>query len=494
LLIGFWFQRPSAAAAAKKAFIVTRLGDLGFLVGILLVYLNTGSLSFSGAEEKMATLGAGLVTAIAALLFCGAIGKSAQFPLHVWLPDAMEGPTPVSALIHAATMVAAGVYMVARLFPIFSQSKDAMLLVAAIGGFTALLAATLGLVAFDIKRVMAYSTISQLGYMMLGLGAGGLAVGIFHLFNHGFFKALLFLTAGSCHHSTHTFDMRYMGGLRRYMPITYWTIVIASLSLAGIFPLSGFWSKDEVLAQVFHHKETGFVILFWMAILAAFMTAFYSFRMIFMTFHGEYRGGAAAEAAAASGHNAGHGSAHGQASHDAHGHDHHLHESPPVMTVPLMILAVLSICSGYILQSNHFFANFMGEHPEEMNMTVAMLSTVVALAGIVFAYIVYQAKWISAQSIGRAFGPIYHFVYNKYMMDVLYENIIAAGLLVWIGKVLDLFDMRVVDGIVDGVGKTIRGTGGYLRRVETGQLQTYALAIFAGVVIIIGYLALGPKG
>ncbi|MCL4534544.1 MAG: NADH-quinone oxidoreductase subunit L [Bacteroidetes bacterium] len=480
LLIGFWFTRPAAAAAAKKAFIVTRLGDLGFLVGILLVFLNTGSLSFAGAEAKMATLGAGTVTAIAVLLFCGAIGKSAQFPLHVWLPDAMEGPTPVSALIHAATMVAAGVYMVARLFPIFEQSKDAMLVVAVIGGFTALLASVIGLVVYDIKRVMAYSTIAQLGYAMLGLGAGGLGVGIFHLFNHGFFKALLFLTAGSAHHSTHTFDMRFMGGLRKYMPITYTTIVIAALSLSGIFPLSGFWSKDEILAQTFHQPGAPYQVLFWVAVVVAFMTAFYSFRMIFMTFHGEYKGGAEAEA--------GHAPVHGE------GHGPHLHESPLVMTGPLMILAVMSVVSGFTLQNNGFFARFMGEHPEPMDMFVAGLSTVVALLGIFGAWAVYEAKWVSAESIGRAFGPLYNFVFNKYYMDVLYENIISAGVIVGVGKLLDLFDMRVVDGIVDGVGQSIRGASGYLRRTETGQLQTYALAIFAGAVIIVAYLALVPKG
>ncbi len=476
LLIGFWFQRPAAAAAAKKAFIVTRLGDLGFLVGILLVFINTGSLSFSGAEEKIATLGAGTVTAMAVLLFCGAIGKSAQFPLHVWLPDAMEGPTPVSALIHAATMVAAGVYMVARLFPIFEHSSQAMLTVAAIGGFTALLASGLGLVAYDIKRVMAYSTIAQLGFAMLGLGAGSVVAGIFHLFNHGFFKALLFLTAGSAHHASHTFDMRFMGGLRRYMPITYATIWIAALSLSGIWPLSGFWSKDEILATAQHNSATAYQILFWLGIVVAFMTAFYSFRMIIMTFHGEYKGGAAAEAGEP----------------EAHAH-HHLHESPLVMTGPLMILAVLSVTTGYFLQANGFFATFMGEHPEPMNMFVAGLSSVVALAGIAAAFAVYQFKWISNESLGRAFGPLYHFVFNKYYLDVLYENIISAFVLVGIGKLLNLFDTGIVDGAVDGVGRSIRGAGGYLRRVETGQLQTYGLAIFAGAVLIIGFLALMPK-
>jgi len=492
LLIGFWFQRPSAAAAAKKAFVVTRLGDLGFLVGILMVYYNTHSLSFDGAREKIIEMlnhgtSPTIITIMAVLLFCGAVGKSAQFPLHVWLPDAMEGPTPVSALIHAATMVAAGVYMVARLYPtvfnpLHQETTQALLVVGVIGGFTALLASTMGLVAYDIKRVMAYSTIAQLGFAMLGLASGGVAVGIFHLFNHGFFKTLLFLTAGSCHHATHTFDMRFMGGLRKYMPVTYLTIVVASLSLSGIFPLSGFWSKDEILATAMHQHHIIYQVLFWTGIVVAFMTAFYSFRMIFMTFHGEYRGGAEAEA----GHT------------DAVDHGHHLHESPPLITVPLLILMVFSIFSGYVFLNGKTYGlenymHFMGGHEGPVDMFVAILSTVVALAGIAGAWAVYQAKMVTAESIGRFFGPLYSLVYNKYYLDFLYEKVICAWILVGIGNLLNLFDSAIVDGIVDGVGKSIRGAGGIVRRVETGQLQAYALAIFAGVVVLLGYLALMPK-
>ena len=295
LLIGFWFHRPSAANAAKKAFIVTRLGDFGFLAGILILFANTGT--FDIAElHRLAIAGtlAGTTLTWAAIgIFAGAVGKSAQFPLHVWLPDAMEGPTPVSALIHAATMVAAGVFLVARMFPLFVHSTQALTTVAIIGGFTAIFAATMGLVMNDIKRVLAYSTISQLGYMMLGLGGTGRrgAVGMFHLFTHAFFKALLFMGSGSVNHATGTFDMRLMGGLRKAMPWTYATFLIGSLSLAGIWPLAGFWSKDEILVTALENQP----VLFWLAIITVFMTAFYMFRAIFMTFHGEYRGGRQSE-------------------------------------------------------------------------------------------------------------------------------------------------------------------------------------------------------
>ncbi|MDO9580997.1 MAG: NADH-quinone oxidoreductase subunit L, partial [Bacteroidales bacterium] len=289
LLIGFWFHKKSAANAAKKAFIVTRLGDFGFLAAILLLYFNTGTFDIVQLHSLAiaGTLGGTVLTWAAIGIFAGAAGKSAQFPLHVWLPDAMEGPTPVSALIHAATMVAAGVFLVARTFPLFAHSMEAMTTVAVVGGFTAIFAATMGLVMTDIKRVLAYSTISQLGYMMLGLGTGGVVIGIFHLFNHAFFKALLFLGAGSVNHATGTFDMRQMGGLRRFMPWTYATFLIASISIAGIWPLSGFWSKDEILASSLQAQP----ILFYLAMITVFMTAFYMFRVVFMTFGGEYRGG-----------------------------------------------------------------------------------------------------------------------------------------------------------------------------------------------------------
>src|SRR5436190_389253 len=329
LLIGFWFNRPAAAAAAKKAFLVTRLGDLGFLAAILLIYAKAGTFNIPAIQEAAVAgaLSASVLTWFALGVFAGAAGKSAQFPLHVWLPDAMEGPTPVSALIHAATMVAAGVYLVARLFPVFSVSHDALLVVGAIGGITALSAALIALVMTDIKRVLAYSTISQLGYMMLALGVGGYTVAIFHLFTHAFFKALLFLGSGSVNHATNTFDMRKMGGLAKLMPITTATFLIGTLSLAGFFPLAGFWSKDEILSVAYDERTW----LFMVALVTAGLTAFYMFRAVFMTFGGEYRGGEPAEA---------HGESHDESAHGPH-------ESPFNMALPLLILAVPAVFAGF---------------------------------------------------------------------------------------------------------------------------------------------------
>ena len=322
LLIGFWFHRPAARNAATKAFVVTRLGDFGFLAAILVLFYNTGTFDIAELHSLAITgaLAGTTLTWAAIGIFSGAVGKSAQFPLHVWLPDAMEGPTPVSALIHAATMVAAGIFLVARTFPLFEHSIEALTTVAIIGGFTALFAATMGLVMTDIKRVLAYSTISQLGYMMLGLGAGGIAIGIFHLFNHAFFKALLFLGAGSVNHATGTFDLRLMGGLRKVMPWTYATFLIASLSIAGIWPLAGFWSKDEILASSLANQP----ILFYLAMLTVFMTAFYMFRVVFLTFGGEYRGGG------------------------SEAHSGKPHESPSVMVIPMAILAILAVVYGWL--------------------------------------------------------------------------------------------------------------------------------------------------
>jgi NADH-quinone oxidoreductase subunit L len=473
LLIGFWFHKPSAADAAKKAFIVTRLGDFGFLAGILLLYLNTGTFDIHELHE-MAIAGAlaGTVLTWAAIgIFAGAVGKSAQFPLHVWLPDAMEGPTPVSALIHAATMVAAGVFLVARMFPLFEHSTEALTTVAIIGGITAIFAASMGLVMNDIKRVLAYSTISQLGYMMLGLGAGGVAIGIFHLFNHAFFKALLFLCSGSVNHATGTFDMRLMGGLRKYMPWTYATFVIASLSIAGIWPLSGFWSKDEIVISAFESQP----VLFYLAMITVFMTAFYMFRAVFMTFGGEYRGGDP----------------------NAHGHEGHHgqpHESPPVMTIPLVILAVLSIFSGLWNVTGHFSA-FMGHghahgfleglfHP--FTQTLPWVSLILAGLGILLAYAMYSKSWISAEKIGGMFKPLYTLFYRKYWFDELYENLIVRNaLLKGLFAGFEQFDNRVVDGAVNGVADGAIASGRAIRHAQTGQLQLYGLFIGIGILAII---------
>ena len=322
LLIGFWFQRPAAAAAAKKAFIVTRIGDFGFLLAILFLFFHNAdylnqNLNFLEIADVNAGAAAGVLTGGAATflaigIFAGAVGKSGQFPLHVWLPDAMEGPTPVSALIHAATMVAAGVFLVARFFPVFEASSDAMSTVAIVGAFTAIFAATMGLVMNDIKRVLAYSTVSQLGYMMAALGIGAYEAAIFHLFNHAYFKALLFLGAGNVNHATGTFDMRYMGGLRKAMPLTYIAMLVGGVSLVGIFPLAGFWSKDEILGHAFDGAGSIDTAVFWLLISAVFLTAIYTTRMIHMTFHGEFRGGIDRELAGQAG------SAPAPASHGVH--------------------------------------------------------------------------------------------------------------------------------------------------------------------------------
>jgi len=466
LLIGFWFHRPAAANAAKKAFIVTRLGDFGFLAAILLLFFNTGT--FDIAElHSLAIAGAlaGTTLTWAAIgIFAGAVGKSAQFPLHTWLPDAMEGPTPVSALIHAATMVAAGVFLVARCYPLFSHSVEALTTVAIIGGFTAIFAATMGLVMTDIKRVLAYSTISQLGYMMLGLGAGGIAIGIFHLFNHAFFKALLFLGAGSVNHATGTFDIREMGGLRKFMPWTYATFVIASLSIAGIWPLSGFWSKDEILASSLINQP----ILFYLAMITVFMTAFYMFRVVFLTFGGEYRGGS-----------------------EAHGKPH---ESPSVMVMPMVVLAILAVVSGF-WNVTGAFGQFLG-HGETHSFVegffgilthpLPWLSLILAGLGILLAYAMYSAKWLSAERIGNLFKPLYTLFYRKYWFDELYENVFVGKALVGgLFAGLQGFDTYGVDGAVNGVASATVAGGRAIRRAHTGQLQLYGLFIGIGILAII---------
>ena len=467
LLIGFWFHRPAAANAAKKAFIVTRLGDFGFLAAILLLYFNTGTFDIAQLHSLAITgaLAGTTLTWAAIGIFAGAAGKSAQFPLHVWLPDAMEGPTPVSALIHAATMVAAGVFLVARCYPLFEHSTQALTTVAVIGGFTAIFAATMGLVMTDIKRVLAYSTISQLGYMMLGLGVGGVAIGIFHLFNHAFFKALLFLGAGSVNHATGTFDMRQMGGLRKFMPWTYATFLIAALSLAGIWPLAGFWSKDEILAASLSNQP----ILFYLAMLTVFMTAFYMFRVVFLTFGGEYRGGGA----------------------EAHGKPH---ESPSVMVMPMVVLAVLAVVSGLWNvtgafgglfghgETQSFVQGFFGilAHP------LPWLSLMLAGLGILLAYAMYSAKWLSAERIGRLFKPFYTLFSRKYWLDELYEVVIVKNFLVrGLFAFFQLFDHYGVDGAVNGVASGAMATGRAIRKAHSGQLQLYGLFIGIGILAII---------
>jgi NADH-quinone oxidoreductase subunit L len=488
LLIGFWFEKKVAADAGKKAFVTTKFADMGFLLGLVLLIFSLGTASIPEVNGIIAS-GQAPTTMVAIagmLMFMGACGKSAQFPFHVWLPDAMEGPTPVSALIHAATMVAAGVYLTARLTGVILVSHTMGMLVATIGAITALMAASIGLVQNDIKRVLAYSTVSQLGYMMMILGLGGYTAGTFHLYTHAFFKALLFLGAGSVIHAVHTNNIQEMGGLSNKMKITSMTFLIASLSIAGIFPLSGFWSKDEIFAVAFAEGHYGFLAV---GILAAFMTAFYMFRLYFLTFTGQPR--------------------------DKHAYDH-AHESPKNMTVPLMILAVLSIFAGWWgipwLHSGYgTFVKFGEEaHHIPPNIILMLVSLAVAGSGIFLAYLMYYKKSISAEAMGARFKPIYTLLYNKYYFDEFYMATIvnptykfaeflfkfdqividgivngAAKMTLWWSWAKERFDTIIVDGAVNGAGYISLALGKAIRRTQTGQLQTYALVIFIGAVILI---------
>ena len=514
LLIGFWHHRPAAAAAAKKAFIVTRLGDLGFLIAILFLFFNGDAYAALGLNfleigdiQKGAALGVlgGLsATGLAIGIFCGAVGKSAQFPLHVWLPDAMEGPTPVSALIHAATMVAAGVFLIARFFPVFKASADAMTTVAMIGAFTALLAATMALATNDIKRVLAYSTVSQLGYMVAALGLGAYGIALFHLFNHAFFKALLFLGAGSVNHSTGTFDMRYMGGLRRVMPITYIVTLLGGLSLIGIFPLAGFWSKDEVLRHAWSGSGAVDSIAFYMLAVAVFLTAVYTTRMIWMTFHGDFKGGVEQEHADA-----------GETAPEA-SHGMHLAESPLVMLAPMALLAVGAVVSGYLANPEngflgieaHWFVSFLippeavlayasldhGEVASGVDVTLAIVVMGIAVAGMAVA-LLFQ-RWdggLLASLISRPWEAGRTLLARKYYMDDLYEEVgVRRFFYGTLAAMTHWFDRSVVDGAAEGVGLVSRNVGRAVSLFQTGQVQAYGVAITIGILaILLGYLVWG---
>ena len=471
LLIGFWFHRPAAAAAAKEAFLVTRLGDIGFLLAILLIYVKAGTFDVAELQALAVTgaLSGTVITAFALGTFAGAAGKSAQMPLHVWLPDAMEGPTPVSALIHAATMVAAGVYLVARLFPVFDQSSEAMAVVGAVGGITAIASASMALVMTDLKRVLAYSTISQLGYMMLALGVGGYVPAVFHLLNNAFFKALLFLGAGSINHATNTNDLRLMGGLRRAMPLTFATFVIAALSLAGIFPLSGFWSKDEIISAAYDRE----VYLFVLSIITVALTGLYMFRVVFLAFGGEYRGGEP----------------------DAWGarHANGPRESGWVMLLPLLLLGVPTVYSGFLNVGGDFGHFLEGSLPVGANLDLndppfrlglAIASTAMALGGIGLAWVIYSARMFPAEPLLRRLRPVHALLENRFYFDDLYERAIVGWLFYRItGGILSMVD-RLIDSVGDGVALSIRGTGTLLRRLQTGQFQFYGTIGFTGLLII----------
>lgn len=486
LLIGFWFEKKSASNAAIKAFITTKTGDVGFIIGLTMLFLTTGTLNIPQITKIVAGGGINptLLTVITILIFCGAVGKSAQFPLHVWLPDAMEGPTPVSALIHAATMVAAGVYLVARFFTIFQGSPQSLLVVAYIGTITAFMAATMAMVEYDIKRVIAYSTISQLGLMMLGLGVGAYTASVFHLMTHAFFKSLLFLGSGCVIHALATNDMREMGGLSKKMKITAATFIIGSLSLSGIFPLAGFWSKDEILTKTY---ESGHYFIFVVGLIVAFMTAFYITRAFSMTFFGQPRQGKEG------------------------------HEAPLVMTIPCMILAFLSIVAGFIgFPSTKWglipFISLEKVHqaPLATIISLMILSTVVAVSGILLALAIYWKKWLSVENLKKKLSFAYQLVVNKYYFDHIYIGGIIR-FIVWFSRVLlgfdlkiidgavnataegtlvassssGVFDLRVIDGIVNGVAITTDKGGQILKFTTSGDIQRYALVLFASVAILV---------
>jgi NADH-quinone oxidoreductase subunit L len=532
LLIGYWFNDNEARhhlpttqliprMAAQKAFIVNRIGDFGFLIGMFLVFTTFGTLNFFGEEgvfEHVAGKGEGTLTAIGLLLFIGAMGKSAQFPLYVWLPDAMAGPTPVSALIHAATMVTAGVYMTVRSSAIYEAAPTALLIILIVGLITCFIAATMGLVQNDIKGVMAYSTVSQLGYMIIGVGAGAFIPAIFHLMTHAFFKALLFLGAGSVIHGTHTQDMRQMGGLKRYMPITYWTMVCGALALAGFAGTAGFFSKDEILVGTWHYGFPWAAIIGWGV---AFMTAFYTFRMIFMTFHGEPKFDTS----------------------------HPPHESPLVMTLPLIVLAVPSLAIGLLVGLPpdqgliHTWLEPVFEHGGEAHAgttsALAILaaeegghtlpsaaltyggfaaSIILSAAGILLAWLMYGDGRISARAVGRRFYPLYDLFYRKWYVDEIYTAAVVHPVYDERGEAADptlpqtvttaprkaptglsvilwrWVDAGFIDGIVNGVASLTGGVSQRLRKVQTGVVSNYALAIALGTVLIVGvYLVFGPQ-
>ncbi|MXX80906.1 MAG: NADH-quinone oxidoreductase subunit L [Chloroflexi bacterium] len=486
LLIGFWFHRPAAAAAAKKAFLVTRLGDLGMLAAMILIYSKTGTLDIaainaladSGAEAGMFAFNGLLIGQTAMTLFglgliAGAVGKSAQFPLHIWLPDAMEGPTPVSALVHSATMVAAGVYLLARFFPVIHASSTASDLIAWIGAGTALGAAILALVQVDIKRVLAYSTISQLAYMMFAIGIGGYAAAVFHLMTHAFFKAMLFLGSGSVNHSTNTFDMRRMGGLRTLMPITFLTFAVGTLSLAGIFPLSGFWSKDEILIEAWDNNKGVFVL----GLLAAGLTAAYMVRAVYMTFFGEYQGGEPV--------------APGE-----HGNEDpsHPHESPRSMTTPLLILMVISAVAGFLTIGGEFQTWVYGALPDphdgkfHWSWGIFLGSTALALISGFAAYaFIHHRDRIRSWGIGGIW-PIpeaQKFATELFYLDSLAENFLARRVFYrWIAQGSAWFDERVVDGVVNRAWREGLTVSSAARFVQNGWVQAGTLSIGLGGMII----------
>ncbi len=476
LLIGFWYTRPTAAAAAKKAFIVNRIGDFGFMIGLMLVFTVFGTLSFAGVFERAGEeLTSGMATAIGLLLLVGAAGKSAQIPLYVWLPDAMEGPTPVSALIHAATMVTAGVYVIARSAPIYEFTPFASIVVASVGALTAIWAASIALAQRDIKKVLAYSTISQLGFMFLAVGARAYVAGVFHLMTHAFFKALLFLGAGSVIHSmSDEQDMHRMGGLMRKMPVTATTMAIGALALAGIPPLAGFWSKDEILAADF--ARGGWYYFLWIiGLVTALLTAFYIARLWVLVFFGESRWGEGA----------------------------HPHESPRVMTLPLIALAFLSVVGGFVntpfrLGLEHFLEpSFEGVHVQEAPtdwLTLGILAALSILAAVVgagagiLAYNRPQERW---RRFEESFEPLWGTWELAYGVDDLYgRTLVIPGRRLAEATAFSV-DSKVVDGAVNGVGRLVRGAGVWARPLQTGFVRNYGVLFLGGALVVVVWLVVG---
>ena len=550
LLIGFWFEKRSAADAGKKAFVVNRIGDYAFILGTLLLFVRFGTLDFQRLASAVAPLGAettfGVLSVATLLLFIGATGKSAQIPLYVWLPDAMEGPTPVSALIHAATMVTAGVYMIGRNAVLFSHAPETMAVVAVIGAATALMAGTIGLVQNDIKRVLAYSTVSQLGYMFLAMGVGAFGAGIFHLYTHAFFKACLFLGSGAVIHALHgEQDIRNMGGLKAGLPITYWTFLVGSLAIAGVPLLAGFFSKDEILYETFAH---GHVILWTIGILTSLLTATYMFRLVFLTFHGERRHEApapqhpeeeepAAHRPAADLHRPGAdlhrpaadlhrpGSDLHQPAADSHrpaAEAHHLHDAPPAMALALVVLAIGSVLAGYAgvphaIGGNNALGAWLapsfaarsattladqavgevgepraGEAGEAggegLELSLMVVSSIVALVGIGLAAFIWLKRREIADKAAAAFPGLYRLLLNKYYVDEVYDATIVQPIRIvsqeglWRGV-----DVQVIDGAVNGTASIVDGSSSLLRRLQSGSVRAYAGSLFIGVVLILGY-------
>ncbi|MBX3449086.1 MAG: NADH-quinone oxidoreductase subunit L [Planctomycetaceae bacterium] len=488
LLIGYWYKKPSAAAAAKKAFVVNRIGDFGFILGVFMVWVTFGTLDFETLfgnpafiPQVLNGIDPAIITTICILLFIGAIGKSAQFPLHVWLPDAMEGPTPVSALIHAATMVTAGVYLVARCAPLFVLSQTALGFVAIIGAITALLAAFTALTQYDLKRVLAYSTVSQLGFMFMSLGAAAadpvhlmqpaVTFAMFHMFTHAFFKAVLFLSAGSVMHSMgDVIDMRRFSGLKKVMPVTHWTFLAGAAALAGLPLLSGFWSKDEILAVIWDaDRVPGYGLFFGailaVALLASLMTAFYTFRAYFLTFHGPERFPEEA--------------------------GHHPHEAPPAMAWPLRILGVAALLVGAIAGPTHLYAHYLHHtpglpvsEPHGLNYVMMAVSSIIAIAGVGFAWMVYGKADRKAYNVQERYSPAYELSLQGLHLDAVYQALVVRPMQA-LSELSETLDRLFVDKLVDAVGYLPGIFGSLVRPIQNGFLQSYALVMLLGLVIFV---------